>query len=61
LANAIDIPSADIQSVAFADGSAEFLNLPNKRAATRWGLTLLPRAEFASGNHWGKDLETRLR
>ena len=44
LANAIDIPSADIQSVSFANGSAEFLSLPNKRTATRWGVTLLPHA-----------------
>src|SRR5688572_13156855 len=44
LANAIDIPSADIQSVSFTNGSAEFLSLPNKRAATRWGATLLPHA-----------------
>jgi hypothetical protein len=44
LANAIDIPPADIQSVTFADGSAQFPSLPNKRAATQWGATLLPRA-----------------
>ena len=44
LANAMDIPSADVQSVSFANGSAEFLSLPNKRAATRWGATLLPHA-----------------
>jgi hypothetical protein len=44
LANAIDIPPADIHSVSFADGSTQFLSLPNKRAATRWGGTLLPLA-----------------
>src|SRR5688572_4262386 len=42
LASAIDIPSADIQSASFANGSAEFLSLPDKRAATRWGANLLP-------------------
>jgi hypothetical protein len=44
LASAIDIPSADIQSASFANGSAEFLSLPDKRAATRWGANLLPLA-----------------
>ena len=44
LANAMDIPAADIQSVSFANGSAEFASLANKRAATRWGTNLVPHA-----------------
>jgi hypothetical protein len=43
LANAIDIPSADIQGASFPNGSAD-VSLLNKRVATRWGSILLPLA-----------------